>query len=555
MGYALLWMVALGGELLLLATLMACIGRLRWPRIRVALSVLVALTSLSACLALIGVVEWAKSERFVSVDFGRPMWFLTLFYAIGASWMLFRGLRPSRQRPETPGAATWPRGRLAVALTVSLALYMMTTWNLDVAVQQRVAALRVEAGALAASVAPVRVPHRDNAAMIYQQAFELMAPLESWDRRWTDWFRNGSPELDPKDAKLREFLEGQAATLRLLRQASEKPDCCFEHDYAHPDILIALPELGSIRTASRLLALDARSNAAAGDLRTALADVNAMFVMAEHAGTEPLLVGVVSSAAMNQSAFTTLEAVLASKEASADELTLLDISDTFSYQRLFNRALQMEEAFAIATYCDYGARFRVAELNGSGPRPWEEKHFGPFYRIFAFEDDLASYREILRESHKRSGKPHYESLPEWRAAQDAPDASMRGIVAQSLIPAVYPVAERTAEADARWRLARLAVAASRYRATENQLPDSLGDLVPAWLPAVPLDPFDGNRLSMALTDQELVLYSVGPDGADDGGAPYDVQERTGDVRFAISKPSATTEENSPENSDPGTDGS
>ena len=258
--------------------------------------------------------------------------------------------------------------------------------------------------------------------------------------------------------------------------------------------------------------------------------------MAEHAGSEPLLVGLVVAAAMSQSAFSTLEVVLASGDLSEDDLSLLNISDTFSFQRLLDRAFSMEEAFAIATFCDYGATFRMTELDGGAPSPCEEELLGPFYRIFIFEDDLDSYREILKEFRRHAQKPYYEATSEWPANEETPEDSARGLITQYMIPATGSAAVHIAAGDARWGIARLAVATARYRVAENQLPRSVDDLVPQWLPAVPLDPFDGKPLRMKRAEHEVILYSVGPDKVDDSGAMYDASERTGDITFAISKP-------------------
>ena len=79
------------------------------------------------------------------------------------------------------------------------------------------------------------------------------------------------------------------------------------------------------------------------------------------------------------------------------------------------------------------------------------------------------------------------------------------------------------------------MATSRYHAAEDQFPHRLDDLVPEFFPAVPLDPFNGDPLRIKRTDQELVLYSIGPDGADDDGAPFDAQERTGDLTFRLTQ--------------------
>ena len=45
----------------------------------------------------------------------------------------------------------------------------------------------------------------------------------------------------------------------------------------------------------------------------------------------------------------------------------------------------------------------------------------------------------------------------------------------------------------------------------------LAELVPAWLPAVPLDPFSNRPLVYRITTNSFLLYSVGPDGKDDQG--------------------------------------
>jgi hypothetical protein len=61
------------------------------------------------------------------------------------------------------------------------------------------------------------------------------------------------------------------------------------------------------------------------------------------------------------------------------------------------------------------------------------------------------------------------------------------------------------------------IAVERYRRSNNRWPDALTDLVPAYLPKVPLDPFDGTLLRYHRFDDGVVIYSVGPDGQDNGG--------------------------------------
>jgi hypothetical protein len=56
-----------------------------------------------------------------------------------------------------------------------------------------------------------------------------------------------------------------------------------------------------------------------------------------------------------------------------------------------------------------------------------------------------------------------------------------------------------------------------YQLDHGRLPTHLSELVPDYLPAVPQDPFGDGDIKYRLTGDSYKLYSVGPDGVDDGG--------------------------------------
>ena len=65
-----------------------------------------------------------------------------------------------------------------------------------------------------------------------------------------------------------------------------------------------------------------------------------------------------------------------------------------------------------------------------------------------------------------------------------------------------------------------AIALKRYHLKYGEYPSTLGALVPALLPVVPRDPGDGKPLRYHLNaDGTFLLYSIGPNGRDDGGNP------------------------------------
>jgi hypothetical protein len=61
------------------------------------------------------------------------------------------------------------------------------------------------------------------------------------------------------------------------------------------------------------------------------------------------------------------------------------------------------------------------------------------------------------------------------------------------------------------------LACERYRLAMNLWPNAWDQLVPNFLPAVPLDPFDGKPLRIKAMPDGIVVYSIGKDRTDDGG--------------------------------------
>lgn len=90
---------------------------------------------------------------------------------------------------------------------------------------------------------------------------------------------------------------------------------------------------------------------------------------------------------------------------------------------------------------------------------------------------------------------------------------------------VKPAQESTAFADARTaaglRLLVVEFALRAYRLEQGNAPETLDQLVHRYLSAVPDDPFrtGGGPLVYRNRPSGSLLYSVGPDGVDDGGAP------------------------------------
>jgi hypothetical protein len=90
-------------------------------------------------------------------------------------------------------------------------------------------------------------------------------------------------------------------------------------------------------------------------------------------------------------------------------------------------------------------------------------------------------------------------------------------LSQMILP-VFPQSRFTwALRDARWRIAELRLAVRAYEQQHASPPLSLEALVPAYLAAVPQDPFAPKPLVSRHMGSGVLIYSRGPDGRDDGG--------------------------------------
>jgi hypothetical protein len=541
MGYVLLWIESLAASLLFVATLVACIGRLRRPWVRSVLVVLAALVPLAIYGLAAGAAAVVRFAASVSVGAFYPVLALLICYLGGAVWIRIAGMRRGDDSPLV-AAAAWPRGKLAVALGAVLALHLITFWNLDLAIRQRLSGLQAESAALALSVAPARLPDRDNAAPVYQQVFEALGPQHTWPEarreQWDKWTDIEHGKLDPKDPELAAFLREQAPALALLREAAKKPGCHFDRDYGRPSIDMLLPELSELRNAARLLSLDARCLAAQGDFAGTTDDVNAIFAMAEHLGSDPILISGLVAMAIDRIGCETLQAVLRFGPVPKEALESVDIDARLSFQRLCRRSLRMEEAFALNVFQQIGngsleifAALSTPEQASMVPRMGQAPQW--LYRLFLLTDDVASYRSAMTEFSQLAAKPYYEAKPDFDSFGRKFAAEPHGIITRLMMPALSRVAETAAQADARHSAARLALALARYRAEHGRLPGSLNELVPQRIAVVPRDPFDGRPMRLKQTDKAAIIYAIGPDLKDDGGAPFDHEMKTGDVSFEI----------------------
>jgi len=483
-------------------------------------------------------------------------------YVLGVVLLLKGWQRDRADKTLLPRAAAWSRMGLTALFLAAIMLELLTLMMIDLTVRQTLAAVRVEAYTLAASAAPERPPESENAAMLYDPLFSNWhATQKDWPQVYTQasealtremegrttsqaGSQNPGPEaFDFGNAELGAFLQKRSGELFLLRRAAALPACRFERDYFRPSLTMLLPQLSDFRTASRLLALDARYSLAHGHFSQAIDDINALFGLARHS-REPFLIGMLVSISLETLAVRELEYFLTHAELSQEILAQIRLEWSSSLQEVFIRSIRMEEAMGLLTFCTVGTGelpvTAVVELSGRDQPPLVSKF--PILSSPWLVDDLTLFREVMRNVESFATLqlfPLTVGLTSMRSLEEKVDnARWRAPLTTVISPSYRSVYLAIAKAEAYRRVAVAGLAVYRYALRHNRLPKTLAELVPDELPFVPMDPADGHPLRARLASKdELILYSLGPDVKDDGGRPlkFDAKKGVfeGDVRFVV----------------------
>jgi len=523
MSYGLLWIELGVAWVLWLAMIFACLARLRRGFPRGILRLLASLPPLLFFGALAGLAGALKYG--VEIEENWFGYFLSLFIVCLVLFVVVYGL--ARRSDSTPGAtiaAGWRRGQLALAWLGAMAVLSMTLWNMMLVQNQQATTMELEAGATFSSLVPPAVPDSENAAPLYERAFEQIDSdviIKGKDSPLGD---DGVAADDPALVAL---VARRAGTIDLLYQAARLPVCRFDKDWSHASISLMLPELNDLRASALLLQAHARLASKDGQFDAAILDINTMYAVARHVEQEPVLVSALVGNGVESVATQTLLEVLP-RMTKSEQLNSLTLPDAYDSRRAAVRALRGEACFGLDTFgrmesgeLSFNAIENISSHHHSGDTTWAADVVAKFYpvaRLFLFAGNMQGYRNYMDDLRKAASEPYFKSKKDL-------DDLMGGLLTlkkesyfnSRMVPALYRFVENSTRAEIDATAAQTAVAATRYRFEHGRLPTDLQELTPAYLEAVPTDQFDGNSIRITTRDNDWIIYSVGPDQQDDGG--------------------------------------
>lgn len=372
---------------------------------------------------------------------------------------------------------------------------------------------------------PLDIPDQRNAALIFEHAFEMMGSSNSEQISDLKFPVRGGAISNKTE--LTEVLTKNAGAMALIYGITNPASSRYPIEYLDgPSMKVS--HLSELKTMALLFADGALLKSDQKDSHGAFEDVAASCKLSRSLDNEPILISQLVAASIFSITTESLQRVLARVSLSDSDLSQLQ--ENFKEGEATNRfwmALVGERAVdgeMMRLLQDDPRAFIILSNKGVSKEDQTEvpiRNPGVGWRsIGYFQRDREFYLRVMEEYISGLAKTPPESL--WLTNKlDALALKAHGgwyLMSSMFLSSFSRVASRDADLRARLRTAMAAVAVERWRIAHNgQIPDSLDELVPAFLASVPQDPFDGHPLRFKKLASGYAVYSVGPDGVDDGG--------------------------------------
>jgi hypothetical protein len=364
------------------------------------------------------------------------------------------------------------------------------------------------------------IPDEENSARVVVAAHDML-PSFYLPVEFTDAFAGL-----PRNRRLRGPLFGQLcnelneweAVLVECRKLAAMPRGRHRISYAMPPMNTLLADQFKVRYVAFLLLYDAMRRADEGDLEGALLDCGASVNAGRSIGDEPLVMSQLHRIAGVRVGCYAVERTLAQGEPNSEALAvtqrLLETENAFGHYLLSLRCTRAQDH---ETYL--GMESGAIPFTSGPSRPPSAidqlVHVvqNPELEVLAAHPHMLEFETRWVEAAKLPETAQSAALHELFQQtinvrlddlQAMPPEKRIALVTLITVPGLKGFREFSC----RLRSTILCLALERYRQKRGRWPDSLTDLVPEQLAAIPADPFDGEALRYALLPDGVFVYSL-----------------------------------------------
>jgi len=322
--------------------------------------------------------------------------------------------------------------------------------------------------------------------------------------------------------------------------ASDRPHNRYPHHYEEGFSTVLMP-LSAMKSATRSVALRSAARLAQGQTAEAASDVVLAFRLGHSLREDPYLISQLVRYSCDAIALHALwEGLINHRWSDAQLARFQDVLTRRDYAPGLVRAIECERN--IAGYelerilADRFARLQQLEALGGNSSPSELEEILSAISFLMpdgwFRQNQAQLMlgyQTLIETARAGLKPddRPQALMESRRLEEIADhflleasahTTPRNFLVRRLLPSLSKSPSRAHRAITLARLGAVACALERHHLAHGRYPESLLDLGPTTLKALPDDWMSGQPFHYRRTeDGRFELWSVGPDGKDDGG--------------------------------------
>lgn len=389
------------------------------------------------------------------------------------------------------------------------------------------------------------VPDSNNAALLWLDGFAAITnDLGDLAARLT--IKRGVPLSEEQVRETAEALADNAEALALFHKAAKRTQSRFPVVMANQFWFTNIQHLAPMKAAAQVLRAQAAVALAQTNTALAVEAINGIFAAGASIAAEPLLISQLVAYATDTIGIQTLQFAMNGAAFSPAELkSMQEAVAKADDMESAARGMIGERALFISGLSDPGQLLAASRL--TPPSGIEEIASEVFLQPIAkfsgfWQRDLRYGIDALTTYLEWAQLPdpgRVQAETNWNAMMV--EAKNRYYVMTGmLLPALGKFISKDANHRAQARTAVVALAVERFRFANNgKLPDQLSALIPTYLEKIPIDPYDGQPLRYKRTDKGYIVYSIGPDGVDDGGieAPPGPKPRAlWDVTFIVERP-------------------
>lgn len=273
------------------------------------------------------------------------------------------------------------------------------------------------------------------------------------------------------------------------------------------------PFLASYRTLARLLALDAVNRSDKGDWAgAARSDLECITFGCQIQRGAPVLGNLVGDNCQSMGRRNLWRCIdHLSITQTRDTITRLDRIERSqtSYVDVMNEERDVELTTLKKIFEDPKA---LSSGSDCGNGSTDSSSMNPMYALYSKQTIVNSNRCFFAAVHKNAARPYALHLPDPPISSDW----LNKIIEPLIMRGRFKHIENETQND----LLRISLALHAYRLAHDRYPEALSMLTPGEVSALPDDPFAlSGTFKYRISGARYVLYSVGPDGVDDGGKP------------------------------------